>query len=333
MGIDERDYMRAPREDSNRRSPHKHDWRNFSPIEIEPLKSENHKFKGGIRNRFNKKPIFTRFFYTLSSFILMAIATTGLALGVVRMGLRYSWITIPEFSVSTLWLYKEFPLEVLLVIGCTSLVILLWVRQGLLKGTVWIVIFFTLILGLIAFQFPTNRNWLSSEYKEIKIRLFWRGKNGESTSTSVSTAFARFVLPNGQNIILKNNPNAINPSWNQLLKFLNKDKTDTHAYTKDKFVCANFALMLHNNAEIAGWRCAFVNVVLSGEGHSLNAFETTDYGLVYIDCTNGNQGPSNMDHIVDLKNGMEYLPKNIFPDENWGNTPSMGIISDISIYW
>ena len=330
MGIDERDYMRAPREDSNRRSPHKHDWRNFSPIEIEPLKSENHKLKGGIRNRFNRKPIFTRFFYTLSSFILMAIATTGLALGVLRMGLRYSWITIPTFPVPTLWLYKEFPLEVLLVIGCTSLIILLWVRQGLLKGTAWIVIFFTLILGIIAFQFPTNRNWLESEYKQIKIRLFWRGKNGESTITNVFVA-----LPNGQTVILENNPNAINPSWNELLKFLKKDKTDEHAYIKDKFVCANFALMLHNNAETAGWRCAYVTIDLSGSrnGHALNAFETTDYGLVYIDCTNGYQGPSNMDAIVHLENGMEYLPKDIFPDQKWGNTASMGIATNIKIYW
>ena len=328
MGIDDRDYMRAPREDSNRRSPHKHGWRNFAPIEIEPLKSENQKLKGGIRNRFNRKPIFTSFFYTLSSFILMAIATTGLALGVLRLGLRYSWITIPKFPVPTLWLYKEFPLEVLLVIGCTSLVILLWVRQGLLKGAVWIVIFFTLILGLIAFQFPTNRNWLESEYKQIKIRLFWRGEKGESALTWVNAA-----LPNGQTVVLENNPNAINPSRNQLLKFLEQDKTDTYPYIEGKFVCANFALTLHNNAEIAGWRCAYVTVYLSGVYHALNAFKTTDDGLVYIDCTNGKQGPSNMDHRVDLKNGMEYLPKNIFPEEKWGNTPSMGIISDISIYW
>ena len=271
MGIYDRDYMRTPREDSNRRSPHKHHWRN----------------------------------------IWMASATAGLALGVLRM-------------------LRESPLEeVLLVIGCTSLVILLCVRQGLLKGAVWIVIFLTLILCLIAFQFPTFRDWLKNEYQQIKIRLFWRGENSESTMTQVFAG-----LPNGQTVVIENNPNAINPSWNELLNFLKNDKTDTCAYIEDKFVCANFALMLHNNAEIAGWRCAYVCVYLSGEVyHALNAFKTTDYGLVYIDCTNGDQGPSNMDHIVQLKNGMDYLPKNIFPEEKWGNSKSMGIISNIEIYW
>lgn len=289
-------------------------------------------FKGGIRNQFNRNPIFTKFFYALSSFILMAIAAVGFALGVLRMGLRYSWITIPEFSVPTLWLYKEFPLEVLLVIGCTSQIILLWVREGLLKGAVWMVIFFTLILGVIVFQFPTIRNWLEIEYKQIKIRLFWRGENGESTSTSVSTAFTYSVLPNGKKIILENNPNAINPSMNELLKFLKKDKTDTHAYIEDKFVCANFALMLHNNAEIAGWRCAYVNLVLSGKGHSLNAFKTTDYGIVYIDCGNPLHNPSsqNNDKRVKLTDGIKYLPEPIFDDTTY---TEMGIISNITIYW
>ena len=191
-----------------------------------------------------------------------------------------------------------------------------------------ILIFLTLILGILAFKFPTFRNWLESEYKQIKIRLFWRGENGESTLTMVNAA-----LPSSLDIVIKNNPNAINPSWNQLLKFLEQDKTDTYPYIEGKFVCGNFALMLHDNAEIAGWRCAYVTVYLSGVCHALNAFKTTDSGLVYIDCTNGYQGPSNMDNRVDLKNGMEYLPKNIFPEKKWGNTRSMGIISDISIFW
>jgi len=52
-------------------------------------------------------------------------------------------------------------------------------------------------------------------------------------------------------------------------------------------VCGDFAETLHNKAEAAGIRTAFVHIELDDEdtGHALNAFHTTDKGLVFIDCT------------------------------------------------
>jgi hypothetical protein len=54
-------------------------------------------------------------------------------------------------------------------------------------------------------------------------------------------------------------------------------------------VCADFAEDVHNNAEAAGIRAGWVGIRFQGteEGHAINAFETTDKGLIYIDCTNG----------------------------------------------
>ena len=44
---------------------------------------------------------------------------------------------------------------------------------------------------------------------------------------------------------------------------------------------------MHNNAERAGIKAAWVGIDFEGNsrGHAINAFETTDKGLVYIDCT------------------------------------------------
>lgn len=86
----------------------------------------------------------------------------------------------------------------------------------------------------------------------------------------------------GESIVLIDNPSASNPTWEQLFSFLQDDETDAQPYTST-YICADFAETLHNNAEATGIRAAFV--ALPESDHSLNAFETTDEGLVYIDCT------------------------------------------------
>lgn len=68
------------------------------------------------------------------------------------------------------------------------------------------------------------------------------------------------------------------------MSFLQSDKTDELPYMFPTFVCDNFADALQAAAKKAGWRCAKVNVDLSGysdplhfgiapnTGHSCNAF-------------------------------------------------------------
>ncbi len=116
-------------------------------------------------------------------------------------------------------------------------------------------------------------------------------------------------------IVLINNINAVNPSYDQLVNFLQRDTTDQFTYeltqkvnpfyrgsaeshvdinTIQKIidglsqpsnpkVCADFAERLHNNAELSGIRCGFV--VISGLKHAINMFQTSDKGLIYIDDT------------------------------------------------
>ena len=132
-----------------------------------------------------------------------------------------------------------------------------------------------------------------------------------------------------------------NPSWEELKAFLWEDKTDQLEYIFPAFVCDNFARTLQANAKEAGWRCAHVRVRLVGypdwfnygipsnTGHSLNAFETTDRGLVYINCTSTPGFSGNADKIIDVKIGKEYIGKSIFPTPGWGEWLSMGTVVGI----
>jgi hypothetical protein len=173
----------------------------------------------------------------------------------------------------------------------------------------------------------------------------------------------------GDFIILINNKNAKDPTYSQLLDFLRSDKTDQYPYkyvfsTGNSYygsaesnvnlvlikeiidsskqpnpprVCADFAEMLHNNAENAGIRCAFISIGVGGSGHALNAFSTTDRELVYIDDTGylGGLGPSNCDKIVDvLKIGSSYIPRSLFPEPGWSSTwENAGTVTSIYMTW
>jgi len=140
-------------------------------------------------------------------------------------------------------------------------------------------------------------------------------------------------------IVLRNNPSARNPDWAELKEFLKKDQTDAHAYVPNKYTCGDFAQALHNNAEAAGIRAALVAIELQPPGpvqgvmnHSLNAFETTDKGTVYIDDTSSSQGYY-ADKIVNVAIASDYTAQSIFPQPGqmivW---PSMGKVESIDIF-
>jgi len=139
-------------------------------------------------------------------------------------------------------------------------------------------------------------------------------------------------------------PDTHNPSWEELKAFLLKDDTDKMKYVFPTTVCNDFAKKLQKNAKEAGWRCAFVSVQLDGypdwanlgipsyTGHACNAFETTDRGLLYIDCTSTiGAHPLHQDAIVDVKIGNDYIPKLIFPSHGWSSSAmNMGKIARIN---
>jgi hypothetical protein len=184
----------------------------------------------------------------------------------------------------------------------------------------------------------------------------------------------------GDFIVLINNENATNPSYSELVSFLRQDNTDEFPYRYtislpsmyygtaeshvnvehiqgiiggtaqpgNPCVCADFAERLHNNAELAGIRCAYVSIRLAGypdpynygisssTGHACNAFQTTDRGLVYVDCTgiSDSYGPDSNDRVVDIQVGEQYNPEYLFARGGW-YIPSgaMGTVTDFQVVW
>jgi uncharacterized membrane-anchored protein YhcB (DUF1043 family) len=151
-------------------------------------------------------------------------------------------------------------------------------------------------------------------------------------------------------IKLTNNNVSHNPTWEELKSFLLSDETDTYTYHLPvydvqvpwfyvgdiPYVCANFAETVHNNAEKAGIRAAFVVVSFSeGEDHALNAFKTTDRGLVFIDCTGSEPAtlkPKNLDSEVDLKLGKPYH-RCFISTVGWYFQPTEETVTGIEVYW
>jgi len=139
----------------------------------------------------------------------------------------------------------------------------------------------------------------------------------------------QLIVNFGKPIQLVNNNYATNPTWQQLMDFLRSDKTDQNQYILDSYMCADFARDVQNNAEAKSIRAAFVGISFEGEteGHALNAFETIDKGLVYIDC-------EELDTIVYIEEGKEYQPICLFnePDYHYVIKP-LGIVESVDIYW
>ena len=171
----------------------------------------------------------------------------------------------------------------------------------------------------------------------------------------------------GDFIILINNKNATNPTYAQLVSFLQSDTTDEYPYIytnqvggsyygtaeshvdlqniqniidgidqpKNPDVCADFAEMLHNDAEMDGIKCAYVCIDLSTGGHAIDAFQTTDKGLIYVDDTGvpAGTGPSRCVKTVSLAVGQEYQPVSLFPEAGWGAWDDMGTVISFQVYW
>jgi len=130
---------------------------------------------------------------------------------------------------------------------------------------------------------------------------------------STSPPYAR--TPGGNDRIqLVNCKNAADPTWEQLKQFLLLDKTDQKDYDSLSYPCGAYAEEVHNNAEAAGIKAAWIAVEFEGDSirHAINGFRTTDRGLVWIDCTNlwptncARIGVYSQDKVAYLVVGEEY---------------------------
>ena len=152
-------------------------------------------------------------------------------------------------------------------------------------------------------------------------------------------------------VALIDNPTATNPTWSQLMTFIRQDQTDKNYYVEDVYDCTEYSRDVHNNAEAVGIHAATVHIDFENErvSHALNAFLTTDYGLVYVDCTK-------IDTIARIKKGKELRAVELdqitgtnVRNDGWWDTLSLyyyhkrssvlslrvmgSVTSRITIYW
>jgi len=152
---------------------------------------------------------------------------------------------------------------------------------------------------------------------------------------------------NCTDVVLVDNPKAVDPTYAQLMTFLAQDTTENHAYIPNVYDCSQFSRDLHNHAEAAGIRCAEVQLWFtnSNAGHALDAFLTTDYGLVYVDCT-GSPDTFSRVKLYKVYRGLEVYkvpPTDIRNDTWWDSLRSYyyipddagnpAVVESITIYW
>ncbi len=115
---------------------------------------------------------------------------------------------------------------------------------------------------------------------------------------------------------LLENPNAHDPTYDEMAAFLATDDTATKKYDMPNFTCADFAAELQNNAESQGLNCGYASMEFYGKegGHAVDVFDTVDRGPVYVDATAGKA----------------LVSESLKPGEPYYNH---GIISKITEYW
>jgi len=85
-------------------------------------------------------------------------------------------------------------------------------------------------------------------------------------------------------IQLENNPDAHNPTIQELSDFMIGDDTDQLEYIPVEFDCVEFAQIFHNNAERAGIKCAVVQInIPTWYGHYICAVRTTNAGMWFVE--------------------------------------------------
>jgi len=142
----------------------------------------------------------------------------------------------------------------------------------------------------------------------------------------------------GSRITLINNESAKDPSWDELVLFLEADDTEKNLYEVDSFVCGDFAEMLHNNAEASSIKAGWVALTFEDwDPHALNVFNTTDRGRIYVDCTRSNvSGNDEEDILLCNQDKMAYLvPGKVYGTISIDKVTSIdyGFYEDYTLNW
>jgi hypothetical protein len=154
---------------------------------------------------------------------------------------------------------------------------------------------------------------------------------GDEYEKGITTNGATLVGADGHEIKLLECKNATDVSYADVITFIRADHADKNAYTPN-YQCGDFAESVQHNAEVNGINCGIV--VIDGINHACNVFNTTDRGLVFVDCTHGYGSGSfgeSWDSTVNIEVGKQYKPRPIKSCD--AAYDSMGVVTSYEIYW
>lgn len=123
-------------------------------------------------------------------------------------------------------------------------------------------------------------------------------------SVCASAAQTTFYRPTWEGDKIRNNHGGVltlayrsdtyDPTLEEALAFVKMDQTDKHPFEFGEFDCSDFTQNFQHNATSQGLRCGACVMRFhrsadghDWDGHYINAFCTTDAGLLLIDCTTG----------------------------------------------
>jgi hypothetical protein len=122
-----------------------------------------------------------------------------------------------------------------------------------------------------------------------------------------------FADENGNPLHITNNRSAINPTFDQVLAFLQQDDTNALALKDTNVGPGLWVVRLHDNAEKAGIRAGVVELKLPDEAnvYSLDVFDTVDKGRIMVNPV-GNPYVTSSWAIVHMDNNdlhtMMFIP-------------------------
>lgn len=186
-----------------------------------------------------------------------------------------------------------------------------------MKKIITILILFFIIcfyFNVQSFNFINNVN---NKYCSYKMDM----ENAITNEYNIYADGVRICGANGHQLHIINNPNAKEVTYAEVKAFIILDKTDEFIYDYNSFICTDYSEMVHNNAEQHEIKSGMIIVdFTNGIGHIFNVFNTTDKGLIYVDCTEYDT------YIDSFEIGSTI---NYCNNEYYMN----GTISDIWIHW
>jgi hypothetical protein len=170
------------------------------------------------------------------------------------------------------------------------------------KGILCIALFITLITASAVSATPSKNSEMPTNAQ------FNKWMSGFSGEYLINENGVYICDAAGDKLKIHNNRYAHNPTYEELMDFLNKNDIDKRDYEYPRYTCGNFAVDLHDAAEKKYIRAGIV-CALNDDGnfdHAFNVFQTTDKGTVFVDCTSGYDGENDLgDCIAHIGNAME----------------------------